>query len=176
MQKNWYVVHTKPNYENRASQLLTKKGIQNFCAKTRISTDLLKKNKIIEKPLFPNYVFVYIHLSQAKIVKQTMGIINFAFWKGKPAVIDEQEIQVIKDFTSNYENIKLEKATVNEGESLRYIEGPNYTVDGNIFTSKNKNIKIYLPSLGFTMTCKVHDESFYQKETIFSQKNSFTHS
>jgi transcription antitermination factor NusG len=39
----------------------------------------------------------------------TDGVINFVYWNGKPALIKEKEIQIIKRFLDEHENVELVK-------------------------------------------------------------------
>lgn len=37
------------------------------------------------------------------------GVLNLVYWKGKPATICENEIEIMKEFVSDYQDIKVEK-------------------------------------------------------------------
>jgi transcription antitermination factor NusG len=54
--------------------------------------------KIVEEPLFKSYIFVRIDLSQKVKVLQTDGILNFVHYLGKPAIIKDEEISLIKQY------------------------------------------------------------------------------
>ena len=45
------------------------------------------------------------------------GVVNLVYWKGKPAVIKKEEIEMIKEFIADYQDIRVEKTTVNIKES-----------------------------------------------------------
>ncbi len=59
MQKNWYVIYTKPQSEKKVATLLTKKKIENFIP--LVSAEALRswRHKLVYRPLFKSYVFVY---------------------------------------------------------------------------------------------------------------------
>jgi len=176
MQKNWYVVYTKPHYEKKVSLLFTKRRIENFCPLNSIKLKSLRRNKLLQEPLFKSYVFVNIHDSDIHLLKQTDGVISLLYWMGKPAIIKNDEIETIKEFTNDHQNIELERTLVNTSDMVRIIDGPSYSIEGKILALKNKNVKVNLPSLGYTMVAKIEDESIFGREATILQNNSFSHS
>ena len=176
MQKNWYVVYTRPHFEKKVAQMLTKKRIDNFCPMNNKKIKSFRHNKIVLEPLFQSYVFVNIIESQIDLLKQLEGIINLLYWNHNPAIIKIDEIEIIKEFTKGYQSIELEKAKVNPGSFATVIDEPSYSLvgNGNLFSLKNKGIKIYLPSLGLIMIAKTKKEDYFTEETISLQNKSFS--
>lgn len=176
MQKNWYVIYTKPNYEKKVSLLLTKKRIENFCPLNTIKNKSLRRNKFLQEPLFKSYVFVNVFDNELHLLKETDGVISLLYWMGKPAIIREEEIETIREFTNDHYNIELERTQVNINDMVRVIAGPSYSIEGKILALKNRNLKVNLPSLGYTMVAKIQDESIFGRESTILQNNSFSHS
>jgi transcription antitermination factor NusG len=176
MQKNWYAVYTKPNYEKKVSLLFTKKRIENFCPLNNIKIKPSRRNKLLQEPLFKSYVFVNLFDKDIHALKQTDGVISLLYWMGNPAIIKEDEIEIIKEFINDYQNIELERTHVNTNDMVRVIDGPTYSIEGKILALKNKTVKVNLPSLGYTMIAKIEDESIFGRETTILQNNSFSHS
>jgi transcription antitermination factor NusG len=104
------------------------------------------------------------------------GVISLLYWMGKPAVIRKNEIEIIKEFINDHQNIELERTQVNTSDTVRIIDGPSYSIEGKILALKNKNVKVNLPSLGYTMVAKIEEESIFGRETTILQNNSFSHS
>jgi len=175
MQKNWYAVYTKPNCEKKVASLFTKRKIENFCPLNCIKIQSFRRGKIIKEPLFKSYVFVNITGDEITQLKQVDGVISLLYWMGKLAIIREDEIEAIKEFNNNHENIELERTHVNTTDIARIVDGPSYSMDGKVFALKNKTLKVYLPSLGYVMVAKMGDESIFARETML-QNNSFSHS
>jgi transcription antitermination factor NusG len=176
MQKNWYAVYTKPRSEKKVSLLFSKKRIENFCPLNSIKMKSFRRNKILQEPLFKSYVFVKIHDSDIDLLKQTDGVISLLYWMGKPAIIREDEIETIKEFINDHQNLELERTQVDTSDMVRIIDGPSYSIEGKILALKNKNIKVNLPSLCFTIVAKIENESIFGRETTILQNNSFSHS
>ncbi|MGH2562953.1 MAG: transcription termination/antitermination protein NusG, partial [Ginsengibacter sp.] len=100
-------------------------------------------------------------------LKQIDRIVSLVYWKGMPAIINDDEIKIIKEFTSYYQNIKLVRNRVNVNDLAGVIEGPSYSLDGKVLTVKNKKVKVNLPSLGFIMIAELEKESIRYSEVSF---------
>lgn len=136
----------------------------------------MRRSKILHEPLFKSYVFVNIALEELSLLKQTDGVISVLYWTGEPAVIKDDEIEAIKEFTSDHQNIELERTWVDMHDVARVIDEPSYSMDGNVFALKNKTLKVSLPSLGYIMIAKLGDESIFGRKATILQNNSFMHS
>ncbi|MDB5021842.1 MAG: antitermination protein NusG, partial [Pedobacter sp.] len=113
METKWYAVYTKSRWEKKVVEQLNKVGIENYCPLNRVTRQWSDRKKIVEEPLFTSYVFVKITERQMNEIRTVCGVVNFVYWLGKPAVILNDEIDLIKDFITNHYNIKLERASLN---------------------------------------------------------------
>ena len=173
MQNNWYVVYTKPNCEKKVSSLFTKKRFENFVPFHNSNELSLMRRKTMKEPLFKAYVFVKATEDDIiNVRKKTKCIINILYWMGAPAIISEDEIRLIKEFTNDHKVINLEKFEVNLRSEKNINGGISYTLDGKILMIKNKAIKVNLPSLGYTMVARIEDETIMGREMAFGQKEA----
>ena len=176
MQKNWYAVYTKPQCEKKVAALFSKKKIENFFPLSCVETQGFRKHKLVFEPLFKSYVFVYVTEAETELLKHTDGVVNLLYWLGKPAIIKDDEIAAIREFTNDHRNIKLEKTLVNINDVARNFNASSYAIEGKLVTVKNKTIKINLPSLGFTMIAKIEDDSIFGRNDSLIQNKTFLHS
>ena len=176
MQKNWYAVYTKPQCEKKVAALLTKKKIENFCPLSCVETQSFRKHKLIFEPLFKSYVFVNVTETETESLKNLDGVVNLLYWLGKPAVIKDDEIAAIKEFTNDHRNIKLERTLVNINDVARNFNASSYAIEGKLVTVKNKTIKINLPSLGYTMIAQIEDDSIFGRNESLIKNKTFLHS
>src|SRR5450432_1991970 len=153
--KKWYVVYTRPRWEKKVADLLGRKKIEFYCPLNKVQKQWSDRKKIVEEPLFCSYIFVNIDDAEQLPVRTTEGIINFVYWLGKPAVIRNEEIKVIRDFVNSYKTVRLEKTTVNLNDTVRIIAGPLITQKGQVVSVKNKTVKVILPSLGYMMHAEI---------------------
>lgn len=153
--KQWYAVYTKPRWEKKTAYLLEKKQIENYCPLNKVVRQWSDRKKTVLEPLFKSYVFIYASESEHLAVKQTDGVLNFVYWLGKPAIIKEDEIEIIRKFLDEHENIKIEHISVNIKDTVRILSGPLTMMEGEIIELRNQSVKILLPSLGFAMVAEV---------------------
>jgi transcription antitermination factor NusG len=170
MQKNWYIIYTKPRMEKKVASLLTKRKIQNFVPLNSKRISSFKRIKNHQEPLFESYVFVKLQDTEMAKVRTTEGIVNFVYWKGAPANIQEDEIELIRDFASEHENIVIEKIHVNELHYAEVIDGSKYSLSGNLLTVKNTVAKVNLPSLGYSLIAHVNNVNHLEIEVPFGEK------
>jgi transcription antitermination factor NusG len=169
--KKWYALYTRPRWEKKVADLLTRKKIENYCPVNRVYRQWSDRKKIVLEPLFTSYVFVNIDETEQLPVRTTDGVINFVYWLSKPAVIRNEEIETIKRFLNEHNNIQLEKIPVKLNDTVQIIGGPLMDQRGQVITIKNKTIKISLPSLGYLMVAEVETSNV---ELIVAEKFSNT--
>jgi transcription antitermination factor NusG len=151
MSLKWYAVYTRPRWEKKVNGLLLQKGIEAYCPLNKVRRKWSDRIKIVEEPLFKSYVFVKINDEDRTSVRMTNGIVNFVYWNGKPAVIKEKEIQTIKRFLDEYENVEVMKMELAEGDRVQVIAGPMMDKEGKILEVKNKTAKVCIDSLGYML-------------------------
>lgn len=167
MQKNWYIIYTKPKCEKKVAATFSKKKIENFLPVNCKQGNSIWKSKLVYEPLFNSYIFANIAETEIPKIRTVDGVVNIVYWKGEPAIIHENEIEAIREFTNDYQDIHLEKTLINPDEDVKVIDGPKYSMDGNLLTIKNTAIKINLPSIGFTMIAKINSDNVIGREISF---------
>lgn len=104
----WYVIYTYPNFEKRVYSSLTKKNIICFLPLRKTERQWSDRKKIIDVPLFPNYIFVYIADKERFKILDIDGVSRFISFNGVPAKIPEDVMQSLKkilidsELSSNY--------------------------------------------------------------------------
>lgn len=166
MEKQWYVVYTRPRTERKVSETLTRKKIENYLPLNRIVGDVNSYKKITDEPLFTCYIFVRATIRQLFELKKITGIVNLVYWLGKPVIIDDLEIDMIKGFLNDYVNVTTKKITLRI-DTLRKFDTSVVAQDGSLMTVKSKNVNVVLPSLGYIMTAEVETS----KVRIISSSN-----
>lgn len=155
MEKKWFAVYTKPRWEKKVAYMLTCNGIENYCPLNRVVKQWSDRKKVIEEPLFTSYVFVRIVPRKQTAVRLVEGVINYVYWLGKPAVIRDEEIDIIRDFLKAHDNVKLETVRVNINDTVKVIKGPMTELEVKVIAVKNKTVKVILPSLGCALTAEI---------------------
>jgi len=157
--KKWYAVHTKLRFEKRVIEILTRKKIENYFPINRVLRQSSDRKKLLNEPLFPYFVFIKITECELLSLKQIDGVINFVYWLGKPATIRDSEIEAMKQFLDEHNNIRLEKTQVNMNDAKQPDGNLLKKYENDVITLKNKSVKVELPSLGYTMVAELETTS-----------------
>lgn len=151
---NWYVVYTKPKWEKKVAEQLQKIGITTFCPLITQIRQWSDRKKKVEVPLFNSYVFVQLDEIQRNDVFQVSGVVRYLFWLGKPAVVRDDEIEIIRKSLNSdlVEDVLVES----------YKKGDRITVEAGAFKDKvgvvkevsNSQYVLVLEELGCVLKIK----------------------
>ena len=161
MQKNssitrkWLAIYTRPRWEKKVHQLLTTKGLESYCPLNKVRRKWSDRIKIVEEPLFKSYVFVKVSDDDRSAVRMTPGAINFVYWQGKPALIREKEIAIIKRFLNEYENVEVQSMDLHLDQRVRITTGPLMDQEGKVLSLRHKTVKVAIDSLGYILVAYI---------------------
>ena len=172
MKRNWYAVYTRPRQEKKVASILSKKGINNYYPVNKVTGKHPAIKKMVSEPLFSSFVFVYVSELEMLSLRDIPGVVNFIYWMSKPAVIQNEEINAVQQFTSAYQNIRLEKSAVNTTEMVRITDDPIISFKDNAATIRFQTLKIKLPSLGYTMIAE-REKAVDERIPEVTHSNSF---
>ena len=93
----WFAIYTRPKNEKKVTESLEKMGVEVFCPMITQVKQWSDRKKKVKVPLINSYVFVNIEEKDRNVVFQVSGVVRYLFWLGKPAVIKEYDIEVLKN-------------------------------------------------------------------------------
>jgi transcription antitermination factor NusG len=169
----WYALYTRPRWEKKVAESLTRKKIENYCPLNKVLHQWSDRKKIVLEPLFTSYVFVYISAAEQLAVRQTEGVTNFVYWLKKPAIIRTEEIEIIKKFLNDHINVRLEKIEVNTNDIVRIVSGPLMLREGKVVEIMNRAVKVLLPSLGYSLIAQVDKVNIEKVENLLPKAVDF---
>ena len=147
----WYVVYTLPRWEKKVASILTQKEIENYCPTNKVEKQWSDRKKIVNEPLFKGYVFIRIKENVKWDIKNIPGIINYVYWLGKPAKVKQTEIDIIKMFLKEFQNVEVsEIIEVNKRVSVKQGVLMNY--HGMVLQAMGNKVKVLINSMGITLT------------------------
>jgi hypothetical protein len=142
--KTWFILYIQPIHGKRILRQLSLKHIEYFWP-CRTQHVWRMRHSLLIFPLFPSYIFVYSTPCEHAAIKRIDGVLNFVYWLNNLATITDEEINAIRDFITNYPEIKMEKVVMNINETrMNGHDGAEYMPD-----IKNGIKRIVLPSLGY---------------------------
>ena len=151
--KKWFVLYTKPHQELKVVQQLKEIGISSYCPTVKLIKQYSDRKKKIQKPLISSYVMVFIEERKRNAVFSVFGIVRYLFWLGKPAIIPEKEIALMKNHLNGiYSAVSL--TTLKKGQLFKISEGPLAGKSGRVIEAQKNKIKLQLESLGMLVTLK----------------------
>ena len=123
IKKTWYAVYTRPRWEKKVAALLLENGIENYCPINKVTRQWSDRKKIVMEPVFKGYVFVRLEDEKKWQVKNISGILNFVYWLGKPAQIRDEEIDVIRKFLNEFNDVQVEAKGFVVNSKVRIRQG-----------------------------------------------------
>lgn len=149
--ESWYVVYTKPRWENKITTALTKKGIENYCPVQKEVRQWKDRKKIIDRPIFTSYVFVLVDAAQRGRVLETEGVLNYVRVKGKPAVIRHEEIQAIRLFLGEYQDVAVSENHLSPGQRIELTSGLFAGREVEVVRVRGNKVQVIIQSLGIML-------------------------
>lgn len=155
MEKKWYAIYTKPRWEKKVDKLLNEKGMESYCPLQKIQRQWSDRKKIVEEPLFKSYVFVRIPDEQQTELRMVNGVVNFVYWMGKPAIVKDKEIEVIKKFLNEYENVEVEPVDIQPQNTVQINSGAFMDKEGTVLTVMKNKVRVVIESIGFCLIASI---------------------
>jgi transcription antitermination factor NusG len=165
--KRWYALFTRTGYEKKVANLLSRRNVENYCP---LKLQFNGRKKLLSIPLFNSFVFVNIDENEMHDMRGLDGVVNFVYWLGKPAIITNEEIEIMKRFMNEYTDVKLEKIPFGLDGIPRVSGGQITDKRVHLISVKNNTVKILLPSLGYNILAESVNTNV---EVIISAKQAY---
>ena len=154
--KDWLVVYTRPRWEKKVDSLLQSNGIESYCPVRKVENQWADRKKIVDLPLFSSYVFVKINSREEYKVRQTLGVLNFIYYMGRPAKIRDTEIERIKNATINYPDLEVvDLATISIGDRVSIKNVVLTNQQGSVIKIQGKSVLMVLDNLECALVSRV---------------------
>jgi len=148
---SWFAIYTRPKNEKKVVEGLEKLGIEVYCPMVTQIKQWSDRKKKVETPLINSYVFVNIEDKNRNIVFEVPGVVRYLFWLGKPAIIQEQEIDTLKASLKGIFS-SVEVNGIEPGDSLTISQGPFQGKEGVVAHVDKNKIRLVLKELGVLIT------------------------
>ena len=111
--------------------------------------------KTVEEPLFKSYVFVHITSEQKTEVRMTAGVVNYVYWQGKPAEVKDEEINVIRRFLNEHEQVTAVPVDLKADQKVKIYSGLLMDREARVIRVKGNQVEVLIESLGFKLVANV---------------------
>lgn len=135
--KTWRAFYTRPRHELKAAARLQEAGLEVYCPTIRTKVRWSDRWKKVTKPLFTSYIFVRVDERERIQVLEDAGVSRCVLYLGKPATIQDREIQVIRYLLEGGSDISVRK--IEPGSKVKITDGPLSGQFGELLTYNNAN-------------------------------------
>jgi len=149
---HWFAVHTRPRWEKKVASSLDDKGIENYCPLNKVLRQWSDRKRVVWEPVFKSYVFVKIEDDKKWNVKKIDGILNYVYWLGKPAYIKEEEIDTIRKFLNEFDDVSVEKKNFHVNTKVRIKQGVLMNYEGMIVEVLGNRIIVKIDSMDLQLS------------------------
>ena len=147
----WFALYTRPKNEKKVTEQLVKLGIEVYCPLVTQVKQWSDRKKKVATPLISSYVFVNIEEKDRNKVFEAFGVVRYLFWLGKPAVIRDEEIYLLKDSLKEVIST-FEISEIKPGDMMNISRGPFQGKEGIVKAVEKNKIQLILKELGFVIT------------------------
>jgi len=151
---NWHVLYTNPRNEKKVAQKLTDLGLKVYCPTILMLRQWSDRKKKVVEPLFKSYLFVRTSEEDRHLVFQAKGVRNYLFFDGKPAIVQNEEIEAIRIFCGEVAESQLE-VSFQENDPVEIHSGLFKGSKGSYLTRKGNQIILRVESMGQIVKAEV---------------------
>lgn len=134
---------------------MTERGIESYCPLNRTRKKWSDRIKWVDEPLFKSYVFVKIREEEATTVRMITGVVNFVYWLGKPAVVREKEIAIIRKFLNEYKDVRAEPLAISPDARLRVKGGIFMDQEVKVLQVQGNRVRVIIESIGYSLIASI---------------------
>jgi transcriptional antiterminator RfaH len=122
---SWYVVHTRPKQEDRASNNLIAWGVETLTPKLCVKkyNQFTGRSTQVIKPFFPGYIFARFKFNELyHRIRFTRGVHSLVCFNNKPIQVDDEIIDLVRSkigsdgFVNEFEQLRGgDEVVINDG-------------------------------------------------------------
>jgi transcriptional antiterminator RfaH len=122
--RGWYLIYTRPQHEKKVACELVEKNLSFLLATTKVLRKWHDRNKLIDAPLFPSYIFVFL----ANVVDyhtsiEIEGVVNYVKFGKEIAIVKENIVTNLKALLDCGTNIELSANRFEIGQQVKITQG-----------------------------------------------------
>ena len=106
--KNWFALYVQPRKEKVVEKELLRNNYEAFLPIKKCLRQWKDRKKMVEMPLIPSYVFVFIEVKDMWDILKINGCVKFVWFDKKPCPIPQYQIESLKLIQENEIDIELD--------------------------------------------------------------------
>jgi transcription antitermination factor NusG len=124
MSRNWYALYTRPRFEKKVADRLGNAGFEVWLPMQSVVRQWSDRKKKVDVPLFSSYVFIHAVPRDLYHAVQTDGVAKTVYFNGEPAVIRDEQIELIRKILIGPDAFDVSDRSYNRGDLVRVVQGP----------------------------------------------------
>ena len=151
----WNVLYTKTKNEKKVFDRLSNLGFDVYCPCQRTLKQWSDRKKWVEEPVFKSYIFVKTPESEEQKLQilNTIGVVRFLYWLGKPAQVKQEEIDSIRSYLGEHQSI--ESLSFDVGLKLNVKQGLLKGSKGVVLYQTKNEVILRVEKLGMSLVAKL---------------------
>ncbi len=145
---NWYALYTKSKSEKKVNQRLLDLGFETYLPLRKQLKQWSDRRKLVEIPLINSYIFVRTLQSKLLDIVKVEGVSRYISFSGRPVVVRDVEIDMMKEFLSSNSEIEVIDGLVQIGKLVKIKKGIFKDYEGKILKLSGNRIAIEIESIG----------------------------
>ncbi len=150
--KIWYALYTRPRWEKKVAALLIEEGMEHYCPLNKVKKQWSDRKKYVLEPLFKGYVFVRLEEKNKWTVKNIEGVLNFVYWNGEPAIIRDAEIDTIRKFLLEFDDVHVKQLNPQLNGKVKIKQGLLMDYHGIVLEIKGNKARVKIDSMGMQLS------------------------
>lgn len=120
---NWYAVYTRSRHEKVVHHALGQKGLSSFLPLRNVLSQWKDRQKCVQKPLFPGYLFVQAGQAELYLVTTTPGVAYILGGDTEPVPVPDEQLQAIRCLVESPYPV-VPWPLLRKGRRIRITAGP----------------------------------------------------
>lgn len=137
----WLALRTKSRHESIVESILRYKHVITYLPKTRTIRVWRGHRKLIEKPMFPGYLFVRPKIEQFAMMRYIRGSCGFVRTGNEPSRMLEKDIDFVRALADSGKTLTIDPGLV-LGRKVRITEGPLMGIEGELIDMNNYQVLV----------------------------------
>jgi len=146
----WHALYTRPRSEKRAWEDLKEAGIESYLPMVKTLKQWSDRKKWVEEPLFRSYIFARVSVKEYfEVLNASIHVVRYITFEGKAVPIPPQQIEAIKTFIAQGENLNIDTSSLVPGQLVEVIEGAMKGLQGNLVRVLGKQkVRVEIAGVG----------------------------
>lgn len=165
--KNWFALYVQPRKEKVVEKELLRNNYEVFLPIKKCIRQWKDRMKMVEMPLIPSYVFVFVEEKDMWDILKINGCVKFVWFNKKPCSIPQYQIDSLKLIQKNEIDVELDNnIKLKKGDMVRIIEGPFEGLVGVVKRGNKNNFAVRIDSLGVDLHIVLEESNIIRAEKI----------